>query len=257
MNPVRQESCWPRRNCFGHDIGRAAWRIQYPIGGDCVPVKLKRLSAYLQQEGPLPVVLPVGIALALVCLMLHILNGKMRPVLVTTASSQATNLMVQAIDIAVDNCLQENDMNYRDFVTLEADAAGRVTSITSNTAANSRFKRQVMEAVIRQLGAMDSEELGVPLGTLTGQPLLSGTGPRVRVKVDSVGEVTADYTNSFTSAGVNQTMHRVCLDITATVYLFLPGEILPVSVSSSVCVAETVIVGETPDTYLNLDKGSG
>ncbi|MDE6280627.1 MAG: sporulation protein YunB, partial [Oscillospiraceae bacterium] len=79
----------------------------------------------------------------------------------------------------------------------------------------------------------------------------------VRVRVDSVGEVIADYTNSFTSAGVNQTLHRVCLDITATIYLFLPGEVLPVTVSSSVCVAETVIVGETPDTYLNLDKGMG
>ena len=222
-----------------------------------MPVKLKRQSAYFRQEGPLSVALPVGIALVLVCLLLHTLNGELRPMLETTACSQATNLMVQAIDAAVDNCLQENDMNYRDFVTLETDTAGKVTSITSNTAANSRFKRQVTEAVIRQLGAMSSEELGVPLGTLTGQPLLSGVGPRVRVKVDSVGEVYADYANTFTSAGVNQTLHRVNLNITATVYLFLPGEILPVSVSSSVCVAETVIVGETPDTYLNLEKGNG
>lgn len=222
-----------------------------------MPVKLKYLSVYLRQEGPLTVALPVVLALALVCLLLHMLNGRMRPVLETTASSQATNLMVQAIDTAVDNCLQEDDMNYGDFVALETDAAGKVTSITSNTAANSRFKRRVTEAVIRQLGTMNSDELGVPLGTLTGQPLLSGAGPRVRVKVDSVGEVTADYTNTFTSAGVNQTLHRVCLDVTATVYLFLPGDILPVSVNSSVCVAETVIVGETPDTYLNLEKESG
>ena len=79
----------------------------------------------------------------------------------------------------------------------------------------------------------------------------------MRVRVDSVGEVTADYENLFTSAGVNQTLHQVNLKILATVYLFLPGEVLPVSVSSTVCVAETVIVGETPDTYLNLEKGNG
>ena len=72
-----------------------------------------------------------------------------------------------------------------------------------------------------------------------------------------MGDVAADYANSFTSAGVNQTLHRVSLEITATIYLFLPGGVLPVSVSSSVCVAETVIVGETPDTYLNLEKGIG
>ena len=219
-------------------------------------VKLKRLSVCLRQKVPLNVALSAGIALVLACLLLHMLNGKLRPVLETTASSKATNLMIQAIDTAVDNCLQENDMSYRDFVTLGTDMSGKVSSITSNTVANSRFKRQVVEAVIRQMETLDSGELGVPLGTLTKQPLLSGAGPRVRVKVDSVGEVTADYCNTFTSAGVNQTLHRVCLDITATVYLFLPGEILPVSVSSSVCVAETVIVGETPDTYLNLDRGT-
>ena len=222
-----------------------------------MPMKLKRLSAYLRREGPLTVALPVLAALVLAWLILHTLNGRMRPVLEAAASSRATNLMTQAIDTAVDNCLQENDMSYADFVTMETDSAGRVTSLISNTAANSRFKRQVVEAVVRQLSTLDSDALGVPLGTLTNQPLLSGAGPKVRVRVDSVGEVTADYANSFTSAGVNQTLHRVCLDITATIYLFLPGEVLPVTVASSVCVAETVIVGETPDTYLNLDKGMG
>ena len=222
-----------------------------------MPIKLKRLSAYLRREGPLTVVLPVLAALVLAWRILHTLNGRLRPVLEAAASSRATNLMTQAIDIAVDNCLQENDMNYADFVTMETDSAGRVTSLTSNTAANSRFKRQVVEAVTRQLSTLDSDALGVPLGTLTDQPLLAGAGPSERVKVDSVGEVTADYANSFTSAGVNQTLHRVCLDITATIYLFLPGDVLPVTVASSVCVAETVIVGETPDTYLNLEKGMG
>ena len=222
-----------------------------------MPVKLKRLTYYLRREGPLAAVLPVVGVLVLAGLFLHTLNGRLRPVLEAVATSQAANLMTQAIAGAVDNCLQENHLEYGDFVSLERDGAGKVTSITSNTVANSRFKREVVEAVARQLAALDSESLGVPLGTLTGQPLLSGAGPRVRVSVDSVGEVTADYANSFTSAGVNQTLHRVCLDIHATVRLFLPGEVLPVSVSSSVCVAETVIVGETPDTYLNLDKGDG
>lgn len=222
-----------------------------------MPVKWKRLCAVLRREGPLAAVLPVGLALALAFLLLGGLNGRLRPVLEAKATSQATNLMTQAIDAAVDNCLQENHLNYADFVTVETDTAGKVTSLTSNTAANSRFKRQVVEAVIRQLSAIDSGALGVPLGSLTGHPLLSGAGPRVRVKVDSVGDVTAGYVNSFDAAGVNQTVHRVSLEITATMRLFLPGEILPVSVTSSVCVAETVIVGETPDTYLNLEKGTG
>lgn len=220
-------------------------------------VKWKRLLTVLRWESGLMKALPVLAALALAGALLTGLNKRLGPVLEAKASSQATNLMTQAIDVAVDSCLQENGMSYGDFVTITTDGSGKVTALTSNTAANSRFKRQVVEAVTRQLTTLDSDALSVPLGTLTGQPLLSGKGPSVRVRVDSVGEVTADYANSFTAAGVNQTLHRVSLDITATVRLFLPGKILPVSVSSSICVAETVIVGETPNTYLNLEKGNG
>ncbi len=220
-------------------------------------VKWKRLFTALRRDRRLTAALPVLAALALSGVVLGTVNRRLGPVLEAKASSQATNLMTQAIDTAVDNCLQENGMSYGDFVTITTDGLGKVTALTSNTAANSRFKRQVVEAVTRQLTTLDSDALSVPLGTLTGQPLLSGKGPSVRVRVDSVGEVAADYANSFTAAGVNQTLHRVSLDITATVRLFLPGKILPVSVSSSVCVAETVIVGETPDTYLNLEKGNG
>lgn len=222
-----------------------------------MPVKWKHLRAALRQNGRLAAALPVGLALVLALLLLGGLNGRLQPLLKAAALSRATNLMTQAIDAAVDNCLQENNLNYADFVTVETDAAGKVTSLTSNTAANSRFKRQVVDAVVRQLSAIDSADLGVPLGSLTEHPLLSGVGPCVRVKVDSVGDVTAGYVNTFDAAGVNQTVHRVCLEIKATMRLFLPGEILPVSVSSSVCVAETVIVGETPDTYLNMEKGTG
>ena len=220
-------------------------------------VKWKRLLTALRRDRRMTAALPVLAALALSGVVLGTVNRRLGPVLEAKASSQATNLMTQAIDTAVDNCLQENGMSYGDFVTITTDGLGKVTALTSNTAANSRFKRQVVEAVTRQLTTLDSDALSVPLGTLTGQPLLSGKGPSVRVRVDSVGEVAADYANSFTAAGVNQTLHRVSLDITATVRLFLPGKILPVSVSSSVCVAETVIVGETPDTYLNLEKGNG
>ncbi len=220
-------------------------------------VKWKRLFTALRRDRRLTAALPVLAALALSGVVLGTVNRRLGPVLEAKASSQATNLMTQAIDTAVDNCLQENGMSYGDFVTITTDGLGKVTALTSNTAANSRFKRQVVEAVTRQLTTLDSDALSVPLGTLTGQPLLSGRGPSVRVRVDSVGGVTAGYANSFTAAGVNQTLHRVSLDITATIYLFLPGKILPVSVSSSVCVAETVIVGETPDTYLNLEKGNG
>ena len=199
-------------------------------------------------------VLPVLAALLLGGAAVGAVNRRLGPVLEAKASSQATNLMTQAIDAAVDSCLQENGMSYGDFVTITTDGAGKVTALTSNTAANSRFKRQVVEAVTRQLATLDSDGLGIPLGTLTGQPLLSGKGPSVRVRVDSVGEVTAGYDNSFTAAGVNQTLHRIWLEVDVPMTLLLPGGEVEASLHTRLCVAETVIVGKVPDTYLQLDR---
>ena len=115
-----------------------------------MPVKLKRLYAVLRQ-GRRPIMLAALVVLALIVLMIRGLNARLRPVLEAAASSRAAGLMTQAIDAAVDDCLQENGMSYSDFVTLERDAAGRVTSITSNTTANSRFKRLVTESIAQRL----------------------------------------------------------------------------------------------------------
>lgn len=200
-------------------------------------------------------VLPLTVALLLTVCFFRMVSAQFRPVVETMAASRATNLITQAISTVVDDCLTENEMSYSDFVSMETDALGQVTSLAGNTAGNNRFKRLVTERLTEQLGELASEDLGIPLGSLTGQLLLSGLGPTIRVNVCSVGDVTATYFNSFTAAGVNQTIHRVDLDITAVVYLLLPGEIIPVTVSDSVCVAETVIVGQVPDTYLNLNRG--
>ena len=98
--------------------------------------------------------------------------------------------------------------------------------------------------------------LAIPLGNLTGIVLFSALGPSVRVRVQSVGDVKTAYENEFTSAGVNQTKHSIYLNTEVTVYLLIPGEIIPVTVQERVCVAETIIVGDVPDTYLNLKDGA-
>ena len=90
-----------------------------------MPVKLKWLTYYMRREGPLAAVLPVVGVLVLAGLFLHTLNGQLRPVLEAVATSQAANLMTQAIAGAVDNCLQENHLEYGDFVSLERDGADR------------------------------------------------------------------------------------------------------------------------------------
>lgn len=179
------------------------------------------------------------------------------PVLEILAETEVRNAVTAAVGEAISDGIVENKVSYDDIITVETDESGRVTALKSNMAGANLLRARLLEAALEEVAGLSQRDFSIPMGNLLGVDVLSGRGPGVRVTVLSAGAAGAEYRNEFTAAGVNQTLHRVSLDITATVRLFLPGKILPVSVSSSVCVAETVIVGETPDTYLNLEKGNG
>ena len=102
---------------------------------------------------------------------------------------------------------------------------------------------------------IESQDFYIPMGNLSGVLWLSALGPDVRVLVRSVGDVSADYENEFSDVGINQTRHAIYLKVSVTIQLMIPGRIIPVTAEDRVCVAETVIVGEVPSTYLNLPDG--
>lgn len=200
-------------------------------------------------------VLPLLLIAILSILFFRHLSSQMRPAIETMSVSKTINLISLALSEETDSALAEAQMTYKDFVAVETDSSGRVTALSFKTVEGTRFKRQVVDALVERLEQIDPDELGVPLGNLTGVLIFSAAGPSVRVRIQSVGDVTAEYQNEFTSAGVNQTRHSVYLNVSITVYLLIPGEIIPVTTEERVCVAETVIVGEVPDTYLNLNDG--
>jgi len=127
-------------------------------------------------------------------------------------------------------------------------------SLSLRAIESSHFKRQVIDLLTQQLEQITSDELEIPLGTLTGELLFSALGPSVRVRVQSIGHVSAAYQNEFTSVGINQTKHSVYLEMTIMINLLIPGDIITVQSVERVCIAETIIIGDVPDTYLNLQK---
>lgn len=185
----------------------------------------------------------------------YMLSVKMAPLVETIATGKAVNQISLAVVEETDSNLGQFQMTYQDFVDVRMDSGGLVTSLSFRTAESARFKRSVLEGLVMRLESIDPDLLSVPMGNLTGIVLFSAKGPSVRVRVQSIGGVTAKYRSEFTSAGLNQTKHSIYLDLSITVYLLIPGKIVPVEVVEQVCVAETVIVGQVPDSYLNLRDG--
>ena len=180
----------------------------------------------------------------LTAILLHL-----RPMLVNLATARCSNTVSRIVVAAVNDAVEQGWMEYGRLVSFDKDSDGRVTALRSNMAEFNRLQTAVADDVLERLGQVSASELAVPLGTLTGSPLLAGRGPCLHVRMQSVGTATARFDNQFSSAGINQTRHRILLDVDVHVSILLPGLTTYTKVSNEISVAETVIVGGVPDTY--------
>ena len=135
----------------------------------------------------------------------------------------------------------------------ELEAVGEIASSFAARRSLRRFGAlTVPERITRQVEALDSEELSIPLGSLTGFATASDLGPVLPVRVLTAAVPTADFENVFTSAGINQTLHRIMLNVLVECTLLIPGGTVDTAVEAQVCAAETLLVGQVPDAYLEL-----
>lgn len=173
----------------------------------------------------------------------------LRPMLVRLAEARCSNTVNRIVVAAVHDAVESGWMEYGKLVSFDKDSDGRVTALQSNMAEFNRLQTAVADDVLARLAQVSVSELSVPLGTLTGSPLLAGRGPKLTVKMETLGSATASFRDKFTAAGINQTKHQILLDVDVSVSILLPGITTYTKVSNEISVAETVIVGGVPQTY--------
>lgn len=174
---------------------------------------------------------------------------QLRPLLESLATTRVSNTVNRIISEAVDEAIQSGEIRYDQLISFEKDNDGRITAVHSNMAACNRLQVEILDIILARIDQVSARELSIPVGSLTGSALLAGRGPRIKVRMESVGSSSARFENEFSSAGINQTNHRIVLHIDVSVAILLPGFTTATQVSNAVTVAETVIVGTVPDTY--------
>ena len=181
-------------------------------------------------------------------------ENRLRPVLVTAAQMQTRNAVISIAEDAILSELDRLGFEYADLVRVERGADGGITAITTDMAAMNRLRSTVLEAVLKRVSEIDEKAISIPLGSLIDSELVWGRGPDVRIKSFTIGTVSAEFRSDFTSAGVNQTLHKIWLDLSIPTTVLLPGTRLDVGVDTMLCVAETVIVGNVP-SYIQRAAG--
>lgn len=187
----------------------------------------------------------------LLILLLMLLERNLTRVVLTLASAKAEVLAVQALNQAAEALIAEG-VSYDSLVHVTLGEDGSVRLLQANTAGMNSLASRASLTAQAKLEALQDQTVSVPLGSALGITLLAGTGPRIRVHMLPVGAVVTAYETEFTSAGINQTRHRVLLTMRAQVQLVLPTGASGVEAVTQVAVAESIIVGQVPDSFVNV-----
>lgn len=174
------------------------------------------------------------------------------PLVAELARARVDNKASFIINEAIETLLRSEQIDYGSIIELEKDEAGRITALKTNIGEVNRLKTQILSIIDTMLLEMDVDAIGVPLGSLILPELFSGSGLKLPVRVLSVSASDAEFRNDFTEAGINQTAHRMMMDVTITMTVLTPVGTRSVTVTSAVVVAETVIVGSVPESYVRV-----
>ena len=186
----------------------------------------------------------------IVAAMFLLLNAKTSTMLREVAQSELESIAFDIVGRAVEKELS-NSQDYSELVHIEYTSDGRVSAIKANMQQLNMLKLRIMNKLSEEMFIRTEDYISIPLGNLTGIDFFTGLGPRIKFKIMWVTSVNADFSNTFTSAGINQTRHQIMLDFAINVGMMLSGREVGVDVGTSVCVAETVIVGDIPDVFMN------
>ena len=169
------------------------------------------------------------------------------------AVSDASDIVTVQTNNAIAALMAEGDFQSGDFVSFEKNASGEVTAIHSNMAKINLLSTRILERVV---GATENRTLTVyiPAGNLTGVSLLMGRGPSVPVRIIMLTSSRVELGDSVITAGINQTKHQICLNVIVDVDILIPWGTESTQVVTEVMIADTLVVGKVPDTYLNVQK---
>ena len=184
-------------------------------------------------------------------------RGKYRTVIGELAQTQIKNTTSDLTNDAIAKQIAEGNIQYDRIVYFEKDLDGKITALKTNMSEVNRLKTDILDIINDEILALDHSDIGVPLGSLFLPELLSGKGPSIPVHILSIRNSDAVFMSDLTQAGINQTLHKLIMEVSVDVSVLVLGQTGSFTVTSEVVVAETVIVGQVPDTFLQTGGNYG
>ncbi len=198
-----------------------------------------------------------AVILLILAILLLIFRWKFNEPIRNLAKTQVVNTTSDLINDAIDRQMAAGDIQYDRIVYFEKDLNGRITALKTNMNEVNKLKTSTLNIINDEILALDTSDIGIPLGSLFFSEFLSGKGPAIPVEVIAIRNSDAYFSSNFTQAGINQTLHQLSMAVLVDVSVLVLGETASFTVTSEVVVAQTVIVGDVPDTFFQTGGSYG
>ena len=198
----------------------------------------------------------ISVSLIFIGLLL-LIDLSMRPVIEKVNQYECRTILTDMINSTVLEELQRSDIDYNKLVLLSENHDGEIVSVQSNVMNINLLQSNISARLGRELQHISEIDIGIPVGTLSGLQFFHGHGFDVGMTVKPIGYPVTKIISEFTEAGINQTHHRIIIEIHTMVDAVIPGYSTDVAVSTTIVAAETIIIGRVPDAYTHVVSSSG
>lgn len=170
------------------------------------------------------------------------------PTVMGSAIAEVRAMCTNSVNLAV-TAVVGGGLEYDDLFRVVKNEEGDIEMVQANSPEINMIAREIANLAQANLDELGLKEISIPIGTFTGLALLMGLGPDVTISVMPIGSALCDFVSYFTSAGINQTLHKIYIDVHATINIVTPIDEPTITVKAEVLVAENLIVGNVPQFY--------
>ncbi|MCB2295393.1 sporulation protein YunB [Clostridium algoriphilum] len=185
-------------------------------------------------------------------ILTYMFDRNAMPMVMAVADAEMRSKATEIVNRSIINEYSKQ-FNYDEVIKVEKDSQGNIVMLKADTLKMNKIACDVALESQKELVKLGDVGIKVPIGYITRNNILSYYGPCITIKMQPIGQVETKYSSEFESAGMNQTRHKIYVKVKTTVRVMIPTKNNDIEVDNEVPIAETIIVGEIPNTAVQLD----
>lgn len=191
----------------------------------------------------------VLILIFVVLLSYYYVEINIKPTLTSICEVKAKVIATRIINDTVRGELKKDELKEQILIPTY-DNGGRINMIRTDALVMNTISSNIANKVQENIVSLSNQKFSLPLGSALDSQLLSNKGPNLNFSIFHQGSVLVDFVTEFDESGINQTRYKIYITVEVDMRIISPVTTSTITVKNNVLIAEIVIVGEVPDSYM-------